>query len=85
MIAKLDHIWRLDLTFTHLLALLLVGAIAGPIGEHLVGRGMLRVVLASELSLAGIPVLSAIPGAAIVVLLFSLVAGGGFARGWRRS
>jgi uncharacterized membrane protein YeaQ/YmgE (transglycosylase-associated protein family) len=90
------------MTLTHLLVLLLVGAIAGLIGERLVARGMpggligaivaglvgawlmvdvLHVVLAPELSL---PVLSAILGAAIVVLLFSLVAGGGFARGLRR-
>jgi hypothetical protein len=45
---------------------------------------VLRLVIAPELSLAGIPILSAILGAAIVVLLFSLVAGGGFARGWSR-
>jgi hypothetical protein len=44
----------------------------------------LHVVIAPELSLAGIPILSAILGAAIVVLLFSLVAGAGFARGWSR-
>jgi uncharacterized membrane protein YeaQ/YmgE (transglycosylase-associated protein family) len=94
------------MTLTHLLVLLLVGAVAGLIGERLVGRGMpggligaivaglvgawlmvdvLHVVIAPELSLGGIPVLSAILGAAIVVLLFSLVAGGSFARGWRRS
>jgi len=94
-------------TLTHLLVLLIVGALAGLIGERLVGRGMpggligaivaglvgawlmvdvLRVVLAPELSLGGIPVLSAILGAAVVVLLFSLVAGGGAFRnrGWRR-
>src|SRR5438132_1363268 len=84
------------MTLTHLLVLLLVGAVAGLIGERLVSRGMpggligaivaglvgawlmvdvLHVVLAPELSLGGIPVLSAILGAAIVVLLFSLVAG----------
>ena len=45
---------------------------------------VLNIMLAHELSLAGIPVLPAILGAAIVVLLFSLVAGGSFARGWRR-
>jgi uncharacterized membrane protein YeaQ/YmgE (transglycosylase-associated protein family) len=93
------------MTITHLLVLLLVGAIAGLIGERLVSRGMpggligaivaglvgawlmvdvLKVVIAPELSLGGIPVISAILGAAIVVLLFSLVAGGSFARGWRR-
>ena len=95
------------MTLTHLLVLLIVGALAGLIGERLVSRGMpggligaivaglvaawlmvdvLHVVLAPELSLGGIPVLSAIIGAAIVVLLFSLVAGGSaFGRSWRRS
>lgn len=98
------------MTLTHLLVLLLVGALAGLIGERLVSRGMpggiigaivaglvgawlmvdiLHVVIAPELSLGGIPVLSAILGAAIVVLIFSLLAGGtfigrGFGRGWRR-
>jgi len=86
------------MSLTHLLVLLIVGALAGLIGERLVGRGMpfgligaiiaglvgawlmvdvLHVVLAPELSLAGIPLLSAILGAAIVVLIVSLVAGGG--------
>ena len=95
------------MTLTHLLVLLIVGALAGLIGERLVSRGMpggligaivaglvgawlmvdvLHVVLAPELSVGGIPVLSAIIGAAIVVLLFSLVAGGSaFGRSWRRS
>src|SRR3982074_3110686 len=106
MIATLDHIWRIDMTLTHLLVLLLVGAIAGLIGERLVSRGMpgdligaivaglvgawlmvdvLHVVIAPELSLGGFPVSPGSLGAAIVVLLFSLVAGGSFARGWRRS
>jgi uncharacterized membrane protein YeaQ/YmgE (transglycosylase-associated protein family) len=94
-------------TLTHLLVLLLVGALAGLIGERLVSRGMpggvvgaivaglvgawlmvdiLHLVLAPELSLGGIPIISAILGAAIVVLLFSLVAGRGAfgTRGWRR-
>jgi len=95
------------MTLTHLIVLLLVGALAGLIGERLVSRGMpggligaivaglvgawlmvdvLRVVLAPELSLAGIPIISAILGAAIVVLVFSLVTGGGAfrSRAWRR-
>ncbi len=92
------------MTLIHLIVLLLVGAIAGLIGERLVGRGMpggligaivaglvgawlmvdvLHLVLAPELSIEGIPVLSAILGAAIVVFVFSLVSGGGFARSWR--
>jgi uncharacterized membrane protein YeaQ/YmgE (transglycosylase-associated protein family) len=62
----------------------LIGAIvAGLVGAWLM-VDVLRAVIAPELSLAGIPVLSAILGAAIVVLLFSLAAGGSFARGWRR-
>src|SRR5947209_16264520 len=93
------------MTFTHLIVLLLVGAVAGLIGERLVGRGMpggllgaigaglvgawlmvdvLHLVIAPELSLGGIPVLSAILGAAIVVLLFSLVASRGAMGGWGR-
>ena len=93
------------MTLTHLLVLLIVGAIAGLIGERLVSRGMpggligaivaglvgawlmvdvLHIVLLPDLSLAGIPVVSAILGAAIVVLLFSLVAGASFARGFSR-
>jgi len=46
---------------------------------------VLHVVLAPELSLGGIPIISAILGAAIVVLVLSLVAGGSvFGRGLRR-
>ena len=94
------------MTLTHLLVLLIVGALAGLIGERLVSRGMpggligaivaglvgawlmvdvLHVVLAPELSLGGIPIISAILGAAIVVLVLSVVAGGSvFGRGLRR-
>lgn len=93
------------MTLEHLLVLLIVGALAGLIGERLVGRGMpggligaivaglagawlmvdvLHLVIVPELSFGGIPVISAIIGAAIVVFLLSLVAGRGFARGWRR-
>jgi uncharacterized membrane protein YeaQ/YmgE (transglycosylase-associated protein family) len=95
------------MSLTHLLVLLIVGALAGFIGERLVGRGMpfgligaivaglvgawlmvdvLHLVIAPELSIEGIPLISAILGAAIVVLVLSLVAGGGAfgARGWRR-
>src|SRR6202165_1667819 len=105
MIAKLKYIWRLDMTLMHLRVPLLVGAIAGLIGERLVGRGMpggligaivagllgawlmvdvLKIVLAPEFALAGIPILSAILGAAIVVLVFSLVAGPGVCGGGAR-
>ena len=93
------------MTLTHLLVLLIVGALAGLIGERLVSRGMpggligaivaglvgawlmvdvLHLVIAPELSLGGIPVISAIIGAAIVVLLLSLVAGRGALGGWGR-
>jgi uncharacterized membrane protein YeaQ/YmgE (transglycosylase-associated protein family) len=94
------------MTLTHLLVLLLVGAVCGIIGERLVGRGLpggligaivaglvgawlmvdvLHLVLAPELSIEGIPLLSAIIGAAILVLLLSLLAGGRvFGRSWRR-
>lgn len=95
------------MTLEHLLVLLIVGALAGLIGERLIGRGMpggligaivaglvgawlmvdvLHLVIAPEFALGGIPILSAIIGAAIVVFLLSLVAGRGMfgARGWRR-
>lgn len=85
------------MSLTHLLVLLIVGALAGLIGERLVGRGLpyglvgaivaglvgawlmvdvLHVVIAPELSLAGIPLISAILGAAIVVLVVSFAMGG---------
>ena len=84
------------MSLTHLLVLLIVGALAGLIGERLVGRGMpyglvgaiiaglvgawlmvdvLHVVIAPELSVAGIPLISAILGAAIVVLIVSFAMG----------
>ncbi len=93
------------MTLEHLLVLLLVGALAGLIGERLVGRGMpyglvgaiiaglvgawlmvdiLHAVIAPELSLGGIPIISAILGAAIIVLLLSLVVGRLGARGFGR-
>jgi len=93
------------MTIEHLLVLLLVGALAGLIGERLVGRGMpfgvvgaivaglvgawlmvdvLHAVIAPELALGGIPIISAIVGAAIIVLLLSLVAGRVGTRGFGR-
>ncbi|HYM51429.1 MAG TPA: GlsB/YeaQ/YmgE family stress response membrane protein [Candidatus Limnocylindrales bacterium] len=63
----------------------LVGAIvAGLLGAWLM-VDVLHVVIAPELSLGGIPLISAILGAAIVVFLFSLVASRGRLayRGWR--
>ena len=86
------------MSLMHLLVLLIVGALAGLIGERLVGRGLpyglvgaivaglvgawlmvdvLHVVIAPEFSLAGIPIISAILGAAIVVLIVSFAMGGG--------
>ena len=85
------------MSLTHLLVLLIVGALAGLIGERLVGRGLpyglvgawlmvdvLHVVIAPELSLAGIPLISAILGAAIVVLIVSFAMGGAGGRFARR-
>jgi len=93
------------MTIEHLLVLLLVGALAGLIGERLVGRGMpfgvvgaivaglvgawlmvdvLHAVIAPELALGGIPIISAILGAAIIVLALSLVAGRLGSRGFGR-
>jgi uncharacterized membrane protein YeaQ/YmgE (transglycosylase-associated protein family) len=55
----------------------LVGAIvAGLLGAWLM-VDVLHLVIVPELSLGGIPLISAILGAAIVVLVFSLVAGRG--------
>jgi uncharacterized membrane protein YeaQ/YmgE (transglycosylase-associated protein family) len=93
------------MTIEHLLVLLLVGALAGLIGERLVGKGMpfglvgaivaglvgawlmvdvLHAVIAPELALGGIPIISAILGAAIIVLLLSLVSGRLGTRGFGR-
>jgi len=93
------------MTLEHLLVLLLVGALAGLIGERFVGRGMpyglvgaivaglvgawlmvdvLHAVIAPELALGGIPIISAILGAAIIVLLLSLVVGRLGTRGFGR-
>jgi uncharacterized membrane protein YeaQ/YmgE (transglycosylase-associated protein family) len=86
------------MSLTHLLVLLIVGALAGLIGERLVGSGLpfglvgaivaglvgawlmvdvLHVVIVPELSLGGIPIISAILGAAIVVLIVSFAMGRG--------
>jgi uncharacterized membrane protein YeaQ/YmgE (transglycosylase-associated protein family) len=95
------------MTLMHFLVLLLVGAIAGLIGERLINRGMpfgligaivaglagawlmvdlLHLVIAPELSLEGIPLISAILGAAVVVFLVSLVSGSRYGfRGFRRA
>ena len=86
------------MTPTHLLILLLVGAVVGLIAERLVNRALpygwigaivagltgawlmtdvFHIVIAPQVSVVGIPLLSAILGAMIVVSAFSLLAGGG--------
>jgi uncharacterized membrane protein YeaQ/YmgE (transglycosylase-associated protein family) len=86
------------MTLTHLLILLLVGAVVGLIAERLVRRALpygwvgaivagllgawlmtdvLHIIIAPHVSVIGIPLVSAILGAMIVVLAFSLLSGGG--------
>ena len=87
------------MTLTHLLILLLVGAVVGLIAERLVNRSLpygwvgaivagllgawlmtdgLHIIIAPEVSVAGIPLVSAILGAiAVVVFVFNLVTGAG--------
>ena len=86
------------MTLTHLLILLLVGAVVGLIAERLVNRSLpygwvgaivagllgawlmtdgLHIIIAPEVSVAGIPLVSAILGAMIVVFVFNLVTGAG--------
>ena len=85
------------MTLTHLLILLLVGAVVGLVAERLVRRALpygwvgaiaagllgawlmtdvFHIVIAPEVSVVGIPLVSAILGAMIVVLAFSLLSGG---------
>jgi uncharacterized membrane protein YeaQ/YmgE (transglycosylase-associated protein family) len=67
------------MTLTHLLVLLLVGAVCGIIGERLVGRGLPGGLIGA--------IVAGLVGAcaAILVLLLSLLAGGRvFGRSWRR-
>ena len=63
----------------------LVGAVvAGFVGAWLM-VDVLKIVLAPELAVEGIPLLSAILGAVVVVFAVSLFTGGGFRwRGFRR-
>jgi uncharacterized membrane protein YeaQ/YmgE (transglycosylase-associated protein family) len=91
-------------TLTHLLTLLLVGAVCGVIAERLIHRGMpygligaivaglagawlmvdvLHVVLVPSLAVEGIPLVSAILGAAIVVFAVSTLMGS--RHSWRRA
>src|SRR4029077_7974179 len=83
---------------THLLILLLVGAVVGLIAERLFNRSLpfecigaivagllgawlmtdvLDIIIAPQVSVGGIPLISAILGAIIVVFVFSLVATAG--------
>ena len=86
------------MSLTHLLILLLVGAVVGVIAERLVNRSLpygwigaivagllgawlmtdvLDIIIAPRVSVGGIPLVSAILGAIIVVFVFSLVAPAG--------
>jgi uncharacterized membrane protein YeaQ/YmgE (transglycosylase-associated protein family) len=86
------------MNFTHLLALLVVGAVVGLMAERLADRKLpyawigaiaaglagawlmtdgLHIEIAPQISVVGIPLLSAILGATIVVVVFSLVTSGG--------
>ena len=86
------------MTLTHLLILLLVGALVGLIAERLINRSLpygwtgaviagllgawlmtdgLHIIIAPQVSVVGIPLISAILGAMIVVFVFSLMTGGG--------
>jgi len=86
------------MTITHLLILLLVGAVAGLLAERLVDRALpygwsgaivagllgawlmtdvLHITIAPQLSVIGIPLVSAMLGALIVVFMFRLIISGG--------
>ena len=86
------------MSITHLLILLLVGAVAGLLAERLVDRALpygwtgaivagllgawlmtdvLHVTIAPQLSVIGIPLVSAMLGALIVVFMFRLIISGG--------
>ncbi len=86
------------MALTHLLILLLVGAVVGLIAKRLVNRAlpygwigaigagllgawlmtdMLHVIIAPQISVIGIPLISAILGAMIVAFVFSLISGSG--------
>ncbi len=61
-----------------------VGAfIAGLVGEWLM-INVLHILLAPEVSYAGIPVITALVGALILAFLVALFVGGGWRGGWRR-
>jgi uncharacterized membrane protein YeaQ/YmgE (transglycosylase-associated protein family) len=92
------QVLEIHMTLTHLLILLLVGAVVGLIAERLVNRALpygwigaiaagllgawlmtdvLDIIIAPQVSVVGIPLISAILGAMIVVFVFSLISGGG--------
>lgn len=95
------------MTITHLLVLLLVGAVVGLVAERLTNRALpygwigaivaglvgawlmvdvLKLVILPDLAVGGIPLVSALIGAVIVLLAVSLVMGGGRfgSRSWGR-
>jgi uncharacterized membrane protein YeaQ/YmgE (transglycosylase-associated protein family) len=86
------------MTFTHLLILVLVGAVVGLLAERLVNRALpygwtgaivagllgawlmtdvLHFIIAPEVSVIGIPLVSALLGATIVVFMFRVIIAGG--------
>ena len=86
------------MTLTHLLILLLVGAVVGLIAERLVKRALpygwtgaivagllgawlmtdvLHIIMAPQVSVVGIPLVSAILGAMTVVFVLNLISDGG--------
>jgi uncharacterized membrane protein YeaQ/YmgE (transglycosylase-associated protein family) len=86
------------MALTHLLILLLVGAVVGLIAERLVNRALpygwigaivaglmgawlmtdvLHIIIAPQVSVVGIPLVSATLGAMIVVFALSLISGSG--------
>jgi uncharacterized membrane protein YeaQ/YmgE (transglycosylase-associated protein family) len=88
------QVLEVHMTLTHLLILLLVGAVVGLIAERLVNRALpygwmgaiaagllgawlmtdvFHIIIAPQVSVVGIPLISAILGAMIVVFVFSLV------------
>lgn len=86
------------MALTHLLVLIVIGAVVGLVAARLVDRALpygwmgaigagllgawlmtdvLHIIIAPEVSVIGVPLVSAILGAIIVVFAFSLINGGG--------
>jgi uncharacterized membrane protein YeaQ/YmgE (transglycosylase-associated protein family) len=57
--------------------------LAALIGEWLM-INVLHIILAPEVSYAGIPIITALVGAILLALLWAMIAGGGWGRRWRR-